>query len=76
MAVVALVVDCRVHGPGVVRQEHNVGAHGVLLHEERNLADVLLGPGGAVALVYWSGESLLCGYPTLEARLRALEAGA
>jgi demethylmenaquinone methyltransferase/2-methoxy-6-polyprenyl-1,4-benzoquinol methylase len=26
-------------------------------------------PGGVVALVYWSGQSLLCGHPVLEARL-------
>ncbi len=31
-------------------------------------------PGGLVALVYWSGESLLCGHPVLEARLRAEQA--
>jgi len=29
-------------------------------------------PGGRVALLYWSGESLLPGYPELEARLRLL----
>jgi demethylmenaquinone methyltransferase/2-methoxy-6-polyprenyl-1,4-benzoquinol methylase len=28
-------------------------------------------PGGAVALVYWSGQTLLAGYPLLEARLNA-----
>ena len=32
-------------------------------------------PGGTVAIAAWSSENLLCGYPRLEARLRATSAG-
>lgn len=36
----------------------------------RDIARVLR-PGGLLALVYWSGQTLLSGHPTLEARLNA-----